>query len=83
MRKIKVTSLKDTIPYMTSGDYKERFKGEYYQLVLRIHNLENIIRNRGNDMQVPTLKLFMDQLDCMKAYKDILERRAAIQNIEL
>lgn len=83
MRKVNVTSLKDTVPYMTSGDYKERFKGEYYQLVIRIRNLENTIRTRGNDMQAGVLELFVSQLDYMKAYKDILEKRAVIQHIEL
>lgn len=31
--------LKDTVEMMTSSDYKERFKAEYYQLKLRYNKL--------------------------------------------
>lgn len=31
--------LKDTIPQMTSEDYKERFKAEYYQTKIRYWKL--------------------------------------------
>ena len=32
--------LKDTVNYMTSEDYKERFKGEYFQLKIRYNKLK-------------------------------------------
>lgn len=31
--------LRDTIEMMNSGDYKERFKAEYYQIVIRYQKL--------------------------------------------
>lgn len=83
MGKISVTSLKDTIPYMMSNDYKERFKGEYYQLVIRIRNLEKTIRTRGNGMTISSLAALSNQLDSMLTYKAMLENRAKIQHIEL
>ena len=36
--------LKDTIPLMTSGDYRERFKAEYYQLRIRAGKLQSLIQ---------------------------------------
>ena len=33
--------LKDTIEMMTSADYKERFKAEFYQLSIRLDDLYN------------------------------------------
>lgn len=38
--------LKDTIEMMTSSDYKERFKAEYYQLKLRYDKLALMITKR-------------------------------------
>lgn len=35
--------LKDTIALMTSDDYKDRMKAEYYQLVIRIDKLKKYI----------------------------------------
>ena len=35
--------LKDTIQMMQSADYKERFKAEYYQLLLRYQKLKEIL----------------------------------------
>lgn len=35
--------LKDTIEGMTSDDYKERFKAEYKQLIIRLEKLRAII----------------------------------------
>lgn len=35
--------LKDTIEMMQSADYKERFKAEYYQVVIRYQKLKAMI----------------------------------------
>ena len=35
--------LKDTIEMMQSVDYKERFKAEYYQVVIRYQKLKEIL----------------------------------------
>nr|DAK60893.1 MAG TPA: hypothetical protein [Caudoviricetes sp.] len=35
--------LKDTVALMASADYKERFKAEYYQLVIRFKKLQTML----------------------------------------
>lgn len=37
-------TLKDTVEMMNSNDYKERFKAEYYQLVILNQCLQNGMR---------------------------------------
>lgn len=39
-----IEELKDTVPMMTSADYKERFKAEYHQLRIRYIKLSEIIK---------------------------------------
>ena len=39
MDTLKVTDLKDTAEMMSSADYKERFKAEYYQTAIRYNRL--------------------------------------------
>mgnify|MGYP000671180170 FL=1 len=41
--------LNDTIEMMTSEDYKERFKAEYYQLKVRVCGLSNMLSAWGNN----------------------------------
>ena len=36
-------NLSDTVEMMNSSDYKERFKGEYYQLKIRTCGLDNML----------------------------------------
>lgn len=40
--------LKDTIPMMTSDDYRDCFKAEYHQLLIRIRKLRAIIEEKRN-----------------------------------
>ena len=40
--------LVDTVEMMDSSDYKERFKAEYAQLVIRYYGLRNMKVNHGN-----------------------------------
>ena len=35
--------LRDTVDMMNSEDYKERFKAEYYQTVIRYGKLKNML----------------------------------------
>ena len=37
--------LKETVPMMESADYKERFKAEFYQLLIRLDSLTNMLRS--------------------------------------
>ena len=79
--------LKETIEMMTSADYKERFKAEYYQLDKRIIGLTIMLNNywEGSLQFKPNCSydLLHEQLVYMTNYKRILEERAKIENIEL
>lgn len=78
--------LKDTINMMTSEDYKERFKAEYYQLKVRINGLENMLKSwdEGTLNFKPTCprKVYNDQLKAMRDYIDILITRSQMEGID-
>ena len=70
-----------------SDDYKERFQGEYAELVIRIEKLHTMISKYHNHILdfVPDtpIALLEDQLAVMKRYRSILSERAQIENIDL
>ena len=79
--------LKDTIDLMTSEDYKDRFKAEYYQTKIRYDKLHKMLVNNEAGVldftpTVPISKL-MEQKRYMGEYLRMLEIRAAIENIDL
>lgn len=77
-------SLNDTAKMMTSDDYKERFKAEYYQLTIRIENLmEFLNRWEHTENHVHTRFVYESQMSVMQAYKSILEFRADVEDIKL
>lgn len=79
--------LKDTIALMTSGDYKERFKAEYWQLRERLRKLAALL----NKWDAGTLDFTPDcpreildrQIRTMADYIGILGERAAIEGVTL
>lgn len=77
--------LKDTIELMTSEDYKERFKAEYYQTKIRYDKLKNMYDKW--DKLIFTLtcpkEIYTYQLKGMKEYLDMLVIRAKIEGVEL
>lgn len=79
--------LKDTIEMMNSNDYKERFQGEYYQLVIRINGLSNMLTKykEGTLNFTPSCSydLLNGQLKAMCLYRIYLEDRAEIEGIEI
>lgn len=77
--------LKDTIEMMQSDDYKERFKAEYYQLVIRYKKLNSMFVNWDNLDFTPTCpkQTFMLQLRAMSEYITVLKARAEFEHIEL
>lgn len=79
--------LKHTIELMLSNDFKQRFKAEYYQLNKRIAGLQGmLIKYRQGTLDfVPNCSydLLHTQLVYMEAYRNILEERAKIENIDL
>lgn len=79
--------LQDTVDLMLGTDFKDRFKAEYYQLDNRIAGLQGmLIKYRQGTLDfVPNCSydLLHTQLVYMEAYRDILEERAKIENIDL
>lgn len=79
--------LKDTVDLMLSGNYMERFLAEYHQLNIRIAGLEKMLEKyrKGTLEFTPSCpyELLHIQLVIMKVYRDRLEERAKIENIDL
>lgn len=79
--------LKDTIEFMKSSDYKERFIAEYLQLKIRISGLATMLEKYKNGKLnfTPTCSydLLHSQLVFMGSYLETLEKRAKLEGIEL
>lgn len=79
--------LKDTIKMMQSANYKERFKAEYNQLVIRYNSLNRMIEDwdKGCLSFKPTCprSTYDLQLKAMKDYITVLEVRAVMEKVEL
>lgn len=74
--------LKDTIEMMTSGDYRERFKAEYYQLKIRAGKLQSLIQNDMDLANSPKI-ILERQLNAMLDYLSTLALRAEFEQIDL
>ena len=79
--------LKDTIDLMQSQDYKERFKAEYQQNVIRFEKLRAMLEKWDKDELnfTPTCPrgVYNLQIRAMADYIAVLEARAAIEGIAL
>jgi hypothetical protein len=79
--------LKNTILMMESKDFKERFKAEYFQLKIRLQKLEAFIEKMKSKTLDFTPKcpcdVFEEQVVTMRAYLQVLEKRAKIEGINL
>ena len=77
--------LQDTIEMMTSNDFEERFKAEYYQLEIRLNSLAQMLLKYDELNFKPkcSFDLLNGQLKVMELYMEYLEERAEIENIEL
>lgn len=80
-------SLSDTIALMTSDDYKDRFKAEYFQTLLRWRKLnETIVKlEAGTNVFESSsgLHLLKTQAHDMLDYLNTLEARAYLEEIDL
>lgn len=87
MPNMRATELRDTAPMMESADYKERFKAEYIQVVIRANKLHNMIERHkdGTLSFTPTcpIGLLEEQLNSMGDYIRCLQRRAELEGISL
>lgn len=79
--------LRDTIEMMNSEDYKERFKAEYYQVVIRYQKLKSMLDKWDNDKLefTPTCprSTYNMQIAAMTDYIAVLEARAVMEGVEL
>lgn len=80
-------TLADTIPYMNSSDYKDRFIGEYWQTKIRYDKLHDMtVRYEAGKLNfTPTcpLDLLKEQKKYMGMYLNKLEVRAILEEIDL
>lgn len=82
-----VITLEDTIDNMLSGDYKERFIGEYHQLSIRLETLRNLLKKyKNNELPFdPTSHYYLLEMQAkaMEEYRRILLIRAKNEDIDL
>lgn len=82
-----LTGLAETIKPMLSGDYKERFRAEYWQTVIRFKKLKAMLIkwDTGRLDFTPTCcrGIYNIQERAMADYIATLETRAQIEGIEL
>lgn len=97
LKKTSAQELKETVPFMVSDDYKNRFIAEYHQTKIRYERLKafnNKIEAARATEYSPTKKAEMPTHDCpedllrhqqsvMGEYLHILEVRAIIEGIDL
>ena len=80
-------NLIDTVEFMLSNDYKERFISEYYQTEIRYNKLhEMIVRYEANTLNFEpkcSIDILKKQASYMGDYLYMLEVRAEIEGIEL
>lgn len=79
--------LADTVEMMNSADYKERFKAEYTQLVIRYNGLRNMLEKWDNGILEfePTCprSTYNLQIRAMTDYIAVLEARAVMEDVDL
>lgn len=79
--------LKDTVSLMNSDNYKERFKAEYQQVVIRYQKLNDMLEkwDNGELNFEPTCprSTYNMQIKAMTDYIAILEARAVMENVDL
>ena len=79
--------LADTVEMMNSADYKERFKAEYAQLVIRYNGLRNMLEKWDNGTLEfePTCprSTYNLQIEAMVNYIAVLEARAVMEYVDL
>lgn len=87
MESIPVINLSQTVEMMNSEDYKERFKAEFAQLVIRYRGLKAMIEkwDNGSLEFTPTCprSTYNMQLKAMSDYIAVLEARAVMEGIKL
>lgn len=79
--------LKETVEMMNSADYKERFKAEYQQVIIRYQKLAAMLEkwDKGELNFTPTCprSTYNMQVRAMTDYIAVLEARAVMEGVEL
>ena len=79
--------LNETVQMMCSADYKERFKAEYYQVIIRRRKLAAMLDkwDKGELGFTPTCprSTYDLQIKAMADYIAVLEARAVMENVKL
>lgn len=79
--------LKDTVSLMSSEDYKERFKAEYFQTKIRYQKLhKTIVKFDAGTLNFALscpIEVLRNQKAIMGNYLNILEIRAEIEGVNL
>ena len=82
-----IMELRDTVEMMNSEDYKERFKAEYQQVVIRYKKLKAMLDkwDNGELNFTPTCprSTYNMQIKAMTDYIAVLEARAVMEGVEL
>ena len=80
-------TLNDTVSMMNSVDYRERFRAEYYQLVIRYKKLKAMLEkwDKGELDFAPDCNrgILNMQERVMADYIAILESRAQIEDVDI
>ena len=80
----RLTRLKSTAEQMVSDDYRERLVAEYIQLTTRIDAITDKIKHYHRNSLTPLeLDLLNQQLIGMVSYKNVLELRARLMDINI
>lgn len=79
--------LNGTVAMMSSQNYQERFKAEYFQLKIRLEKLADMLREyKAGILKFKpscSYELLFEQFIHMKSYMSILQSRAHVENIDL
>lgn len=80
-------TLSSTVEMMNSENYKERFRAEYAQLVIRYYGLRNMLEKWDNGTLEfePTCprSTYNMQIKAMTDYIAVLEARAVMEDVNL
>lgn len=86
-KELPITELSQTVALMNSADYKERFKAEYQQVVIRYRKLKAMLDkwDNGELNFNPTCprSTYNMQIKAMTDYIAVLEARAVMERIVL
>ena len=70
--------LKDTFPFMTSDDWKERLLGEYLQALIRLKGLQTYLITAEENYKK---NILIQQAEYMRFYVQTLKTRLIIEDV--